>query len=212
MTVKKCSKCKSYLLLSEFSKNKNMKDGRSHYCKSCSKDARQKWLVNNIEAAREATRRWYKNNIEKAHSASRKWKKINSEKEKETMKKYVENNKEKVREAQRNWRKNNPDKARLSSLNSVHKNPDAKKAKDHRRKAKKRGNGGSFSPVEWKELREKYGNKCLCCGEEKKLEADHVIPVIKGGTSNIENIQPLCRSCNAKKSSSEIDYRKVLYG
>jgi len=37
--------------------------------------------------------------------------------------------------------------------------------------------------------------------------ADHVLPVSKGGTSYISNIQPLCQPCNSGKKDKHIDYR-----
>jgi 5-methylcytosine-specific restriction endonuclease McrA len=54
----------------------------------------------------------------------------------------------------------------------------------------------------------KYGKKCLCCGSENKLSLDHVIPIQKGGKDEIENLQPLCKSCNSSKGIKVIDYRK----
>ena len=57
-------------------------------------------------------------------------------------------------------------------------------------------------------LCESYGNKCLACGDtEAVLEADHVVPLIKGGSDDISNIQPLCASCNRKKFVNIKDYR-----
>jgi 5-methylcytosine-specific restriction endonuclease McrA len=53
-----------------------------------------------------------------------------------------------------------------------------------------------------------HGHRCLCCGASEALTADHVIPVSKGGSSNIENIQPLCLPCNTRKGARIIDYRK----
>lgn len=211
-TLKKCSKCQVYLPLSSYGKNRAKADGLQHYCLMCQRESYKKWKDENPEKAKESYRVWYKNNAEKAHACSAKCKKNNSEKYKEISRIYREKNKEKVREATKKWVTENPEKARLSGLNWAHKNPDAKKAKDHRRRAKKRNNGGCFTSLEWRELCEKYENKCLCCGEKKKLEADHVIPVIEGGGSEINNIQPLCRSCNARKGATSTDYRKVFYG
>lgn len=70
------------------------------------------------------------------------------------------------------------------------------------------GAGGSYTAAEWKALLKRYGNQCLCCGRtDVRLTADHIIPVSQGGTSNIDNIQPLCASCNSRKHDKVIDYR-----
>jgi 5-methylcytosine-specific restriction endonuclease McrA len=45
------------------------------------------------------------------------------------------------------------------------------------------------------------GGKCQRCGSAKDLQYDHVIPYSMGGDSSVENIQLLCRRCNAAKSN-----------
>ena len=71
-------------------------------------------------------------------------------------------------------------------------------------KAKRRSyleNAGKFTAVEWLKKLEDYGFKCAICGSANKIEADHIVPLSRGGKNTIDNIQPLCRSCNAKKSN-----------
>lgn len=41
--------------------------------------------------------------------------------------------------------------------------------------------------------------RCVQCGSDQYLEYDHVIPWSKGGASSMENLQLLCRRCNALK-------------
>lgn len=61
--------------------------------------------------------------------------------------------------------------------------------------------------LQWLELLQKYGHKCLCCGTTERITRDHIIPVHAGGTDDISNIQPLCHSCNSQKGATAVDYR-----
>jgi hypothetical protein len=39
---------------------------------------------------------------------------------------------------------------------------------------------------------------------------DHILPVSRGGTNAIDNVQPLCRKCNSEKLDSYIDFRSPI--
>lgn len=93
-----------------------------------------------------------------------------------------------------------------SAKRKYQKNKDYYRLQVIKRRARKKGVGGSFTQGEWEDLKKKYGNACPSCKQQVKLEIDHIIPISKGGSNNIENIQPLCRKCNAKKHTKIIIY------
>lgn len=68
-----------------------------------------------------------------------------------------------------------------------------------RRYARERGAAGSHTLEQWNDLKIEFDNKCAFCRKEVKLTKDHIIPLSEGGTDYIDNIQPLCKSCNSKK-------------
>lgn len=51
-----------------------------------------------------------------------------------------------------------------------------------------------------REVFEADAYRCVICGGYDHLQVDHIHPVSKGGTNDRENLQTLCRSCNAAKS------------
>ena len=72
---------------------------------------------------------------------------------------------------------------------------------------------GSHTYEEWQTLKSKYNYTCPCCGlqepfigqKSEYLTEDHIIPLSKGGSDLIENIQPLCISCNVKKIIKQLN-------
>ena len=46
------------------------------------------------------------------------------------------------------------------------------------------------------------GGVCKCCGSSSRLEYDHITPYSCGGSSDVSNIQLLCKRCNRSKSNS----------
>lgn len=84
------------------------------------------------------------------------------------------------------WRQENPDKWKF--YNRVNK---------HRRRAL-----GKIDFDGWKEKCRQLNNLCQICFKtepEVTITIDHILPVAKGGTNNLDNLQPLCMDCNRKK-------------
>lgn len=78
-----------------------------------------------------------------------------------------------------------------------------------KRRAIKNKAEGFHTFGEWELLKKQYGYTCPSCGKKEpeiKLTEDHIIPLSKGGSNYIENIQPLCRNCNSKKQIKIIKF------
>jgi 5-methylcytosine-specific restriction endonuclease McrA len=156
----------------------------------------QNWKDNNKEKVAARRKELYHKDPEKYRAAAKKRYTENRESAIESVKRYIKRNLEAVAERKKKWYENNKDKNREYS---------------HKRRATVWNvEGGHFTDAEFRELCEKYGNKCLRCGQTGvKLTADHVIPISLGiaHTDEISNIQPLCLSCNSKKHTKTVDYR-----
>lgn len=62
---------------------------------------------------------------------------------------------------------------------------------------------------EWRVLRvsifERDGFECQYCGRRDDLTCDHVVPLVRGGSNDIDNLTTACRSCNSSKSDKLLE-------
>lgn len=80
---------------------------------------------------------------------------------------------------------------------------------ENRRRAAKNKTEVHYTLQEWEAMKARFDYMCLCCKKQEpeiKLNLDHIIPLSRGGDNSLSNIQPLCRSCNARKHAKTINY------
>ena len=139
-------------------------------------------------------------------------------------------NLDKARDAMRRWRARHPellrerrrkyrraarlrDGAKLNAQRAAYlaSHPEVKRAAGQAYRARRLAAQGSFTGAEWGALLDQWGSLCAYCGGAGPLEADHRIPLSRGGANNIDNILPACRSCNGKKHAmTEDEFRARL--
>ena len=173
------------------------------------KEERHAYYLANKEKAKEQSAAWSKAHRKERRAVYTRWAKANPEKVKARRRAHYEANRKKSLEYSAQFRRNNPELVKSALAQWKIENSDKVSALQQKRRTEKTKAGGSYTSAQWVSLCDEYYKKCLRCGKKNKLTPDHVIPVSKGGTSNIENIQPLCGPCNSSKGAKEVDYRKV---
>ncbi len=97
----------------------------------------------------------------------------------------------------------------LAKRNWKQANKDAVNQHTRIRRYKLRGAQGTHTLSEWVELKRQYDYMCLCCKRREPdiiLTEDHKKPISMGGSNDISNIQPLCKSCNSIKFTAHLDF------
>jgi hypothetical protein len=167
--------------------------GRNLRLKQCSKCGIEQPLTN-FYLRKSSKDGYYQQCKPCLYAVHKKWNKANSEKVNLSKKAWVKANPEKNSASKKAWNKANPEK------NSDY---------YHSRKARKLNNGVFI--ISKKFLKKLYESKCIVCGDEKNITADHIIPISRGGTHSEGNLQPLCLSCNSsKKNKTMTEWRKGL--
>lgn len=145
------------------------------------------------ECARIRARKWASENKERAYETSKRWRESNAQRWNELQAKSRERHPHTNRTRVKRWQKSNPEKVR-----------------EHRalRTERESKAGGKHTQAEWLSLLDEHNGLCARCGTQSDVGKDHIIPVVRGGTSDICNIQPLCRACNSHKGTKDTDYRQ----
>lgn len=61
-----------------------------------------------------------------------------------------------------------------------------------------------LSTDDWNEILLSFYNSCAYCGESKKMQQDHVVPITKGGNHTKTNVVPACVNCNTSKNNRDM--------
>lgn len=138
------------------------------------------------------------------------WREANSEKHQQYAKAHYQQHRDKYIGRAYRWGAEHAGQRRIAREKWRKRNRIKARSYYHTYRARKAGNGGSYSSEEWDALCARYDYRCLCCGERKPLTADHIIPIAKGGSSDISNVQPLCLECNSRKGAKVVDYRNEV--
>jgi 5-methylcytosine-specific restriction endonuclease McrA len=193
-----CTSCKKEKQIEDFHKG-------SYHCKECRKIEYKKNHTKFINTSKE----YYANNRKK-------------------MKQYYQDNKERIQSVHRKYREENKEKVKLSNLRyRIEQDAFVKKSKRIYKKTLKGKANAIMNQIkrnnqlknvvytltadQWEEIKKLQNYTCLHCGKsepEIKLTMDHIIPISKRGDHTKENIQGLCRSCNARKLN-RIDSRAM---
>ena len=181
---KRCTKCKEVKAVSEFHRSAKNSDGLKCRCKVCRAEYARGYMATYNPA-------YYK---------------VHQESIKEAADRYYAENAERVKSRVREYQRANPRANRRRVKEWQRTNRERRREHARRYTSRKRANGGSHTVEEWLALCDAYDGKCARCGAEEQT-LDHIVPVLLGGSNDIENIQPLCRSCNSSKGAKELDYR-----
>jgi 5-methylcytosine-specific restriction endonuclease McrA len=152
---------------------------------------------------------WYYANRNYAAEKDREERGLRRDRERRLLDSQGEPRRERAREASRIcYARHREDYLRANKKwREAHPEKNAAKAQ---RRYQRLGTLGRFTAEEWASLKKMYGERCLCCGMSSphiSLSPDHVISVARGGSGDIGNIQPLCRTCNQRKGTRSTDYR-----
>ncbi len=181
-------KCKSCVKSSVRENRRNRKQRYAEYERSRANlphriEARKKYQEEHKEQLSEYKQSWAANNSQRVAGSKHD---------------YYERNREDVISRSKKWAEENAEKVKIAKANNRRKRRAAKNARDIH-----------FTAEEFDALCSVYGYACLCCGvTDRRLQADHVVPLTKGGFDDISNIQPLCGECNRRKFTAIIDYRR----
>lgn len=105
------------------------------------------------------------------------------------MAKYFQENKERAVARNKQWIKEHPEQSEEIQSRSR-----------HNRRARLAGVQGTWSYKEFAKLCVASDNHCYYCHKQcGKLTADHMIPIARKGPNTIDNIVPVCLSCNCSK-------------
>lgn len=194
-TQKRCCTCGEYKPKEMFDKNKGRKDGLSERCKPC----RVEYRAANAQAISEYNKAYKRANAEAVRQYNHDYHAAHAESIHERQRAYKQANAEKMRQSYRAYYAAHVEQYSAHAKAYAAAHPQRGLVNQHRRRARIKGNGGSFTVQQLRELQHAQQGCCAYCERQTKLTIDHIIPIKQGGSNDISNICLACRRCNFSK-------------
>lgn len=198
-----CTKCKRMFPATPeyFRRNTINKIGLSVLCKECSATNDAIYLDEHREESKEKSKERY-------HAKS------------DLYKQYKKDNAEKIAQQKREWREKNPDKTKKHKQDSAKRHPESHKRRinryneRHPEVARLRGRVSAMKRrvttdmTKRSDLLQMYEDQnelCAYCGINiywtipHDIHVDHIKPLVKGGTNDLDNLCLACADCNYSK-------------
>lgn len=188
------------------------------WCKPCHNSSMQSYKARTPERTRLRAKLWARSKALRVPGYANQRRLDNIEKFRAYEKQYREKNREKLRLYFLDYCRSHPE--RSAAWTKAHKAYRSEYMKryyqEHKQqwgaytdayKARKAGAGGSYTGGSYTSydvenlLVEQNGRCVYCLTELVRYHADHIIPLTRGGTSYIKNMQLLCPSCNMRKKN-----------
>lgn len=149
------------------------------------------------------------------HCYSRAYRAVNQAKIKERKAAYRTAKRNDINAQNRAYAIAHPDKKASWGRRYRSANPEKLAAQKHKRRARERGNGGSWTAKQWLVLLMQFQYRCACCWKTESelkvlgrvLARGHVQSLRHGGLNHITNIVPLCHGkggCNNRIGSRHV--------
>lgn len=108
-------------------------------------------------------------------------------------------------------------KGKSTSLEIREKQNKAKLGKPSPKKGKRYSDCNTKRKHIFKDIKDavfkKYNGRCAFCGSKKILSIDHIYPISRGGTDDLDNLQLLCKKCNSTKHNKTfLSFREAVWG
>lgn len=235
-THKRCSKCNElkHATLEYFRCDKRASDGLTSSCKTCDAayrasvretlrehkheyylanrdaiaDRQRRYNADHREECSASKRRWAMENREHKAELDRNWRAANRERKAATTRRWYQANRERADATCGRWREANPDRVAQYGQRWQRANPENGRIRQHLRRARKAGNGGTYTPYDLAAIRAAQTDKrgrliCWRCGKpiNDTPDLDHWIPLDKEGSNSAGNLHYMHVTCNRSKGA-----------